>query len=280
MHNRKANAQRFREQFTKRVVELGLTVKLWDIETGMNRQYAFDIWNGTSHKTIEKERYIICAAWQDVGKNYVSHVSVADDKRRFKKDPMDDYYVINVMYDYIAASDLLVAHYGDKFDLPMFNARAIYHGLPPLPLIPTVDTKAIASKKFRFNSNRLDALARLFGYDPKINTEVSLWLDCMRGEESAVKDMLTYNIQDIDVLFNVFCELAPYVPPKINMNLFSGDTSKPVCPVCGSTHVYGNGHRPNRTTIAHRMRCNTCGHSFIGENVRRSDGKVLRAPYR
>jgi hypothetical protein len=281
MAKKRRNAQKFKDQLIKSLREYGLKYKVWDIETGMNRQYGFDIWNGTfSHKTIEKERYIICAAWKDIGDSKVQSVSVLGDKARFKKDPMDDYYVVHKLYEVLMDSDVLIAHFGDKFDLPMFNARAIYHGLPPLPEIKTIDTKFMASKKFRFNSNRLDALAKLFGYEGKTNTQVEMWLGCMLGKVQSVREMLAYNIQDIEVLENVFYELAPYLPAKMNLNLFSEHPDRPACPACGHTHVIKNGYRPNKTTLYHRMLCRNCGHSFLGETVKKEDGKVLRAHYK
>lgn len=281
MRNRKRNAQKFRDQFTSKVKEAGLKVRGWDIETGMNRQYGFDIWNGSySHKNIEKERYLICAAWQTVGEKKIKSVSVLDDKARFKKDPMDDYTVVHTLYENLVDSDLLIAHYGDKFDLPMFNARAVANGLPTLPLIKTVDTKKIASKHFRFNSNRLDALAKLFGYEGKTQTDVELWLGCHVGKVKSIREMLAYNKQDIEVLMNVFYELAPHASSIINLNLYQDDPTKPACPSCGSHHTIKYGFYPNATTLVQRMACKTCGHSFKGPNVRGDDGKVKRAHYK
>ena len=134
----KRNVKKYREKMEGKVRELGLRLVPWDIETGMNLQYAFDIWNGTSPKAIVKDRYMISSAWKDIGTTKVKAVSILDDKTRFKKDPMDDYVVVHRTYEALHDADLLIAHYGDRFDMPFFNARAIKHGLKPLPLIKTV----------------------------------------------------------------------------------------------------------------------------------------------
>ncbi|MGH7867674.1 MAG: hypothetical protein ACREP9_08610 [Candidatus Dormibacteraceae bacterium] len=79
-----------------------------------------------------------------------------------------------------------MAHNGDYFDIPWVKGRLLFHGLPPMRPIPTIDTKALASRHFYLNSNRLDYLGQYLGVGKKIKTDYDLWLDCMNGDEKAL----------------------------------------------------------------------------------------------
>lgn len=236
-------------------------ILVWDIETAHALAAIFSLYQGsTPSQNILQEWYIICAAWKWLGQKQTHAVSVLDDEKRFAKDPNDDYHVIKVLHETISEADLIVHHYGDKFDLPKLNTRLIYHGFKPLPPVLQVDTYKICKNKFKFMSNKLDHVGKYLGLGGKINTTPQLWLRCLAGEVSAIKEMVRYNKQDVDLLAEVFKKIAPFAQDaqrKLNMVHFMGGGN--VCPTCGSDHLHRRGHRLTRVSKFARFQCQACG---------------------
>lgn len=133
-------------------------------------------------------------------------------------------------------ADIVIAHFGDRFDIPTLNARAILNDLPPYNTVRSIDTKKVASSTFKFPSNKLDALAKYFGIPGKIDTEFQLWIDCLKGKENAIEEMRVYNVQDIEVLEAVYLKLRPYVKSHPNVAVYM-DTETRVCSSCGSKNI-------------------------------------------
>ena len=232
-------------------------ILFWDVETSLMPLAAFQLKNDYIQATnILRDWHIICAAWKTQGKKVIKTVSVLDDPKRFAKNPHDDYHVIKTLRDLIADHDIIVHHNGDSFDIKKLNARIIYHGLSPLPPVLTVDTKKEACKIAKFSSNKLDYLGEYFGLGRKIQTSNGLWLRVMRGDKSAIKEMVHYNKGDVDLQEKVYNYLLPYM--KSHPNIARGDSFE--CPKCGSDSTQRRGTYATRTGVVyHRHVCNRCG---------------------
>lgn len=237
----------------------GLKIIMWDIETGFNVATIFSLFQRGGMlptDSILQERYIICAAWKEFGAKKVESVSVLDNPKRFKKSVVDDYHVVKTLHKVLSEADAIVAHYGDAFDIKYFNTRCVFHGLEPVHDLIQIDTYKIAKGKFLFNSNRLDYLGKMLGVGQKIKTNSELWLKCLNGSKTAIKEMLKYNKQDVNLLEKVYIKLAPYVPAKLNRNILDNNA----CPLCGSTNLEERGKRYTRTRQYQRYHCLDCGH--------------------
>lgn len=238
-------------------------VRLYDLETGFNVLAAWGLYNdnGIPHDNILQERYIVSGCWKDLGVDTMHSTSLLDDPKRFKKDPTDDYHVCKVLHEMMQEADILVAHNGDSFDKPYLNARLIFHGFPPLPPIPSIDTKLVCRKHFRFNNNRLDYVGQYLGVGKKQETEKGLWLKVLKGDPKAVRTMLAYNKQDVLLLERVFKKLSPYVQNHLHRGLFGHQTGCPR-PGCGSLKVQARGVHRTLTQVYQRYACMTCGGWF------------------
>lgn len=234
-------------------------ILLWDVENTHNIVATFGMWNvNIPHKCILQEWFMLCASWKWLGDKKVGHVSLLDDPVRFKADHTDDYYVIARLHEVLSEADAIIAHNGDQFDIKKFNARAIKHGLEPVPPMIQIDTLKIAKAKFKFNFNKLDYLGDYLGVGVKIKTDIELWLDCLAGKRKAIKEMVAYNIEDVNVLERVYNKLRPYVDAKLNRNHFNVG-EKPVCPSCGEASLHKRGFRLTRAAKHQRFQCTECG---------------------
>lgn len=231
----------------------------WDIETAPCVVYSWGVgYNLTlSHENIVKERKIICIAykWQ-----HESRVTVLTwDSNQ------DDRAMLAKFIEVANEADELVAHHGNHFDMPWLRTRCLLHGLDPIPIYKTVDTKALAGKYFYFCSNKLDYLSKAMGFGGKIKTDFQLWVRVMQGDTKALAYMARYCGVDVVKLQKVFTRMAAFVKPKSHVGVLNGD-DKFTCPHCGCVHV---GHDKVRTTAAgtvqHQMRCRAC-HAYYTIN--------------
>src|SRR5215831_5157430 len=239
-----------------------MKILIWDIETRPLVVTSWGLWKPyLTHENILQESGLICGAFKWLEEKQV-HATQVDPKK-----PGDDSKVVRDLHMALSVADVIVAHNGDKFDLKKFNARAIVHGLDPLPPIPTVDTLKVAKKYFSFNANRLDYLGGLLGVGRKIHTDYGLWLEVMKGSREALEKMVRYNKQDVLLLEKIYLKLRPYIRNHPNENLHAGEDER-VCPNCGSSRVQKRGFLFARTTQRQRYQCMGCRAWFSGETVK------------
>jgi DNA polymerase elongation subunit (family B) len=228
----------------------------FDIETSLQLVAVFQLGNNDwiDPSSLVTERYIICASWQWEGDKKVHAVSVLDNPSRYKKDPHDDYHVVEALHKVLGEADVIIGHNSDNFDTPYVNTRALYHGFPALPPIASVDTYKVAKAKFRLNSNKLDYIGQFLKVGKKKPTSPGLWMRVLNGDTKAIKEMIEYNKHDVTLLRDVFMKLKPYVPNHLSRELFG----KEGCPRCGSTKVQYRGYHRAVTRIYRRLQCQKC----------------------
>ena len=169
----------------------------------------------------------------------------------------DDRRIVAKLADLVRKADIVVAHNGDRFDLPKLNTRLALQQGDPLGNVRSIDTLKLARTAFRFASNRLDYLAQSLGVGAKLHTTFDLWKRSYAGEVAALKEMDTYCRQDVVVLEAVFHAIIPYVKSLPRM-VDAGQYGQRVCPSCGSSGLQPAGvHRTNASTYA-KFRCDRC----------------------
>lgn len=243
----------------------------WDIETSLNVVLAFragyDL--NIQHEAIVEERKVITIAykWEGDGKIYVL---------KWDRD-QNDRSMLTKFMAVAEEADELVAHYGDRFDLPWFKTRCLIHGLPPLPPYKTVDTKAWASKYFYFNSNKLDYIGQVLGLGRKIKTDFDLWKDIqLKKCPVALAKMCRYNARDVDLLEQVYHKLKFCVKPKTHAGVFGG-LDKWTCPRTGSTNVEKAKTRVTSSgTVTHQMKNKDDGSYFTISDVAFNQYKAMK----
>lgn len=170
----------------------------------------------------------------------------------------DDKRITSELWKLIDEADILVAHYGDNFDIPMMKGRFLKHGLGLPSPYRSVDTKKIASREFRLTSNKLDAVATYLGCENKIKTDFELWKDCSNGDQDAIKRMADYNDQDVLTLEEVYLKLRGYDSKHPSVNVVN-DTDKPSCRVCNSDKLEPYGFKYTGSSKFQVYKCKKCG---------------------
>ena len=229
----------------------------WDIETSPNVVLSWRIGYkiNIDHDNLLKERAVICIGWKWEGDDEI-HALTWDKEQ-------DDAAMLAKFLKVANTADELVAHNGDGFDLPWFKTRCIFHGLPTFPAYKTVDTLQWARRKFYFNSNRLDYIAKFLGLGGKIKTEFGLWKKIVLAKDAgALRTMVDYCKRDVGLLEQVYAKIAPHVPHKTHAAVSMGG-DKWQCPRCGSDHVKVNLTRVTAAgTVFKQMQCRKCGATY------------------
>lgn len=230
---------------------------MFDLETSPNVVLSWRVGRKLTidQDNIIKERAIICIGWKWEGERR-THILTWDNKQ-------NDFTMLREFMQVLNEADEIIAHNGDKFDMPWFRARCAFHGLRFRPDYKTVDTLKWARRGFLFNSNRLDYLARFLGVGQKIKTEFGLWKDiCLHNCPKAMRRMTDYCQRDVEVLEKVWARLAALVPAKTHAGVHAG-LDKWTCPKDGSQNVKTAKTRVTAAgTKLYQMQCLDCGGFF------------------
>lgn len=221
----------------------------WDIETapcvGLFFQAGWGL--NINPDAILQERKIICIGYKWEHEKKV-HVLRWDENQ-------DDRQMIIDFIEIANEADELVAHYGNHFDTPWLRTRALYHKLPPIPIYKTVDTKALASKYFYFNSNKLDYISQFLGHGKKLHTEFELWKKILWEKcQKSLDYMCKYCGVDVLRLEAVYHDIMQYAPVRTHAGVMMGH-DKWTCPRTGSKDVVKEKTRVTANgTVQHQMR--------------------------
>ena len=222
---------------------------IWDIETSPNIG-AF--WRAgfkvrIAPENIIRERAIICISYKWEGESQVYSL-------RWRKGC--DKQLLKTFMKVALQADELVAHNGDRYDIKWIAARCLIHGLEAYPEWKTVDTLAIARRRFELNSYRLDYIAQLLlgKGEGKIKTEFAWWLNItLNNCEESLDKMVHYCEKDVVILERVWKRLEPFHKPKSHAGVMAGE-DRWTCPWSGSTNVVKSKTRVTTAgTVRHEM---------------------------
>jgi hypothetical protein len=210
-------------------------VLIFDIETSPLKAYIFAtrLWNtNVNEEQVLSEWFALCwsAKWL-FSDEIISDRLTGKEARR-----EDDSRIVKSLWKLLNEADIVIAHNGDKFDVPNMNTRFIVNGLPPTAPYQTIDTCSVAKRQFGFSHNNLNALARVFGFKVKIETNFELWKKCVDGDEKALLNMEKYNRRDVEMLEEVYMKIRPWIHSHPNLGLYT-ESTEPICSNCGSKSI-------------------------------------------
>ena len=227
-----------------------------DIETAPNIVYSWGLFNqNISINQIVEPGYTLCwaAKWDD---NSTIHFSSVHEDGMKK--------MLNKMHKLLEEADAVVHYNGTRFDMPTLNREFIKYDMDVPTPYHQIDLYRVVKQRFKFASNKLDWVCQELGLGYKVHHKgMSLWHDCINGDDKAWKVMEKYNKQDVRLLPKLYRKLLPWMKNHPNHALVTTDT-RPVCPNCGSVHVVKKGTEVTSTMQYQRYRCTACGTPIRG----------------
>lgn len=246
------------------VVPKEVKVLILDIETSPMKAWVWRRWRENIYldQTIQ-EWFMLSWSGKWLGEDKAFGYVLTPEEVKWE----DDYRILVELQKVLNEADIVVAHNGNKFDIPKINTRFILNGInPPYPY-RQIDTLETAKKQFGFSSNSLDAIATFFGIENKDPHDFELWKSCMEGDAKSLIRLLKYNKKDVEILEKVYLRMRPWIKNHPNINVII-DSKEPVCPYCGSSHIEQAGEESYNTQHYKYpvYRCTKCNAVFRSKN--------------
>lgn len=181
------------------------------------------------------------------------------DQRHLK--PGDDKPILQRLWKLLDQADIVITQNGKAFDAKKINARFMLHGMRPPSPYKHLDTYLIAKGIASFTSHSLEYLSERFCTKYKKLSHgrfpgLSLWAECLKGNQAAWKEMEEYNIHDVLATEELYMKIRAWAPvsaPKLYNTPLK-------CSICGSK-AQRRGQELKGKTMVQRVRCQNpaCG---------------------
>jgi len=184
-----------------------MRILLLDIETTPMQVYAWGLWDqNISIDQIIKPTEMLCfgARWLD-GKKVIFKSVHHDGKKK----------MLQELHKLMDEAEVLVGWNSAAFDHKHINREFLENGMAPPSPVKDLDLMSITKANFQFPSNKLDYVAQALGVGAKVkHSGFSLWIKCMDGNSKAWKEMKEYQIQDVNLLVDLYYHLLPWFTGK------------------------------------------------------------------
>lgn len=243
-------------------------ILLFDIETAANEgKFWRSPWQTSIIKITQQTHMLSWSAKWLGGKQTTKGLP---DYKGYKPGSRDDKALVAELWELLEQADVVVAHHGDKFDIPYTTGRAVINGLLPSKKLKSYDTRASAKRKFGFTSNKLNDIAQMLGLGTKIPIHYEVWDACERGDEKAWALMKKYNAHDTKLLEQVYLKFRAWDQNHPNLNVIMNRSTE-ACPACGSMNTRKRGWDATRTGRYQAYGCNDCGRRYHGKHQKVTD---------
>lgn len=176
----------------------------------------------------------------------------------YKKGSLDDRELLKKISPILNSVDYRCGHNSDDFDIRKIKERLIFHRLPPLADIPSLDTKKLYKQVSKLPNNKLNTISQFNGIGEKIKHEgVDLFIACGEGDPKAWAKNRKYNKHDVLLTWENLKIVLPYVklPHARQLN---AETMNCPSPTCGGK-MYKSKLRNRVDGKVQQWQCGNCG---------------------
>lgn len=158
-------------------------------------------------------------------------------------------------------ADIVIGQNSKAFDVKKLNDKFLKYGLGKPSDYRQEDTYMMSKQHFSPTSHKLEYRSKNLNKKYKKMSHskypgLSLWLECIRGNQDAWKEMALYNTFDVLATEEYYEILKPWAS-KINLNVF--DDEEVFRCDCGSTNLRNKGYNYSNVAQFRRYKCNDCG---------------------
>lgn len=232
-----------------------------DIETSPILGYVWGLWeNNVGLNQIKQDWAVI--SW---AAKWAGNKKTMQEDSRHSKDITNDKRLLKGIWRLLDQADIIITKNGKAFDVKKLNARFIMNDMKPPTSYHHVDVEQIAKKKFSFTSRRLEYLTE------KLNTKYKkqkhkkfpgfeLWDECLKGNQSAWKEMARYNIYDVLSLEELYEIISKWDDNEKRHVFIKGQVVQ--CK-CGGDKFLSKGHSYTASGKFKRWTCRKCNCSIL-----------------
>jgi uncharacterized protein YprB with RNaseH-like and TPR domain len=221
-----------------------------DIETSPNLAYVWGLFKqNIAINQIEESTEMLCFGARWYGEKKVIFKSVHHDGKEA---------MLQEVHRLLDEADVLVGWNSKAFDSKHLKRELLEAGmLPPSPY-KEMDLMLAVKSQFKFPSNKLDYVSQALGVGEKVkHSGFDLWKRCMAGDNKAWTEMKKYQLQDVNLLVDLYEKLKPWIPNHPNVPLHDGLEGG--CVTCASTNVQRRGVARTIAGTYQRFQCQDCG---------------------
>lgn len=222
-----------------------------DIEAAPNVAY---IWGLKTRYVpldhVAEDGYILCFAYWWEGEDNIHCVSRWEHGEDF---------MIAKAWSLLDEADHVITFNGKSYDIPMLQTQFLIKRLgPPAPYYHTDMFQEC--RQFRTLSSSLKYYLKILSLEGKMEHKgMELWTGCMNGVKADQKIMEQYNLQDVDVMPELYEILYPWMKNVPNEALYMDREDGKLHCRCGSTNLRYKGVEHNKTLSYKRYKCEDCG---------------------
>lgn len=205
-------------------------VLVLDIETSPILAYVWTLRDPIiTPSQIKKDWTILC--WS--AKWYGSHKLPS----YYESRTGSDREILKPLWELLNEADIVVTQNGKHFDSKKINARFMAHGMKPPKPYKHHDTYLIAKHAAGFTSNRLEYLTDKLCKKYKKTSHGkfsgnSLWIECLKGNPAAWRELKIYNINDVLATEELYTEIRPWAPESA-AKVYDVTDASLECGTCG-----------------------------------------------
>lgn len=184
-----------------------MKILMLDIETTPMQVYAWGLWDqNITIDQIIKPTEMLCFGARWLGSKKVIFKSVHHDGKQA---------MLDELHKLMDEADVLVGWNSAAFDHKHINREFLENGMQPPSPVKDLDLMSVTKANFQFPSNKLDYVAQALGVGAKVkHSGFSLWIRCMDGDAKAWAEMKKYQVQDVNLLIDLYYELLPWFVGK------------------------------------------------------------------
>lgn len=221
-----------------------------DLETTPMTAHTWGLWDqNISLKQILASTEVMCFGARWYGQKKVIFKSVHHDGKQ---------EMLNEIHRLMDEADAVVGWNSAAFDVKHLKREFLEAGMLPHSPTKDIDLMTVVKSQFKFPSNKLDYVAQRLGVGAKVeHSGFDLWIKCMAGDNKAWAEMKKYQIQDVNLLIDLYEKLLPWINSHPAVGMY--ENIDDACPNCGSQNLRAEGVYIGTTGSYDKFQCDDCG---------------------
>ena len=232
-------------------------ILVFDIETKPLKVWAWGTFDqNIGLDMIIEDQSILSFAAKFIGNDHIFYQDLSQNT-----DYTKDEALVTAMFELLNQADIIIGQNSDQFDIKKLNAKFEEYALGQPTPYKSIDTLKIMRKHLGLTSKKLSFATDKYNKKyKKLKHEkfpgMSLWLECLKGNQSAWECLKEYNIWDCLATEELYLDHLRKWDKSINYGVFTSVSN--CCPNCGSESLKELEFNYSKIGIFQNYQCIEC----------------------